>query len=181
MTRGKQKVYGIIIGCGLSALAVDMIIRRLGAAPAPANAGVVSRRTTTPTVAAEESLNIPLLAATRFPSLTTSGDAPASERDPFSLTPQTMLRLAPPAPVEPVSTVEVPELSPLGQFETNRTLSAVMRNGDSWIAIVDGVSVEPGQVVDGCVLREVRERSAWFTCPDGEAVLMLNDLVITNK
>ena len=180
MTRGKQKIYGIIIGGGLCALAVDIILRRVGS-PAPASAAVTTRTDAPTDAIADEKIDIPLLAATRFPVLTAPADVLGAERDPFALTPQTMLRLAPPAPVETKTTAEAPPSSPRVQFEDSRVLSAVMRNGDSWIAIIDGVAMEPGQVVDGCVLREVRERSAWFVCPDGEAVLTLNDLVITDK
>lgn len=58
-------------------------------------------------------------------------------------------------------------------FLAGHHLKAVLDDPRLKIAIVDGLWVRIGQTVDGCRLTKVEGIRASFTCPDGEAVLIL--------
>ena len=175
MLRAKKKrIYLGVIGlCGIALLVDRLVITQGATAPAEA------------------------LAHVRKPSLKPS-DADA-DRKTVSIPELPFPRMLKPMdPAEPMRDLFAPPDNRLGSDRTGNArgrrgtgtrgnassasrqaflashhLKAILDDPRLKIAIVDGLWVRIGQTVGGCRLTKVEGIRACFTCPDGEAVLIL--------
>ncbi len=60
-------------------------------------------------------------------------------------------------------------------FVTQHNLEAVLVHARLRIAVIDGVWLRIGDVIDGCTLEGIAGRTARFSCHDGEVVLDMSD------
>jgi len=169
MQRKRRTIYLAVIGVGLAALVLDRVISRGGPAQA-AGAITAPRAGAKPGAPAAAGADRLQLAVPPFPAAQTA-DMPEPMRDPFALTAYAHEKLSPPPPEVEVS----PEAQAARQvaFAERHVLSAVVLMDGSRVAVVDGLSVTTGQVLDGCVAAEIAARSVSFNCPNGETVLHL--------
>lgn len=174
MKRSRRKIYLAVIAVGIGALILDRVMTSRAPAPAagaPPAAPVSNGRTGTGAANERLLVNVP-----NFPGVPPQ-DAPSTGRsDPFAIAPATVAALAPPTPASQdpdAPAADAPKARRAAIFAADHVLSAVMRVGRSSVAVVDGLSVEIGHVIDDCRVTRIDARSVTFTCADGEAVLEL--------
>ena len=88
-------------------------------------------------------------------------------------------RINPPVAVGGTQAAEVGSASPTDPsatstsngFSERHRLSAVMQGADSAEALIDDQWLQPGDKLDGCILRRIEDQQAVFACLEGEATL----------
>ena len=161
MTRqNKNRTYIVVILLALCALAVDRFVLSGVTGPATVSADEATRELTariqalTPT-----GLSIPELP---FPRNLPSSNGRPVTRDLFA--PVTL------ETSDATDTLNATKKDRQTFAERNR-LEAVISDGSTHIAVINGLWIQPGQSHDGCVLTRVMGNRAHFKCPEGETVL----------
>jgi hypothetical protein len=86
--------------------------------------------------------------------------------------------LTPPPPFRESSAAEDGPAEPRSDFSERHQLSAVVHVGSTRIAVIDGLSISPGQQLDDCTLADLEPRAARFACPEGDVILTLDGAVL---
>lgn len=175
-----RKAYALILGLGLTGLAVDKLLLSDSGLGVPASASAMS-----PAIRADaviERLNLPAaeqrsLAARLDAIGRMIPDARTTVERSFD-----MSKLTRPAPAVAIALAEPEEATPrvftpseAALFESRHRLEGLMvpRDGVGGVAIVSGRQVRIGDDVDGFRLVELQPRSAWFIGHGGAVVLQL--------
>ncbi len=171
MNSRKKMIYGGIVGAGLIALLVDRLLPSdIGPGPAEAVASPGSHAAAAAPLTANP---LPQVVASPFPpGLRTQ----TGVRDVFAISPAVSERLDAQAEtaIDGSPAARRPGMRPrAAEFRDEHRLTAVLRDGQTQIAIVDGRWVREGEKIDGCPLRRVDGQTAWFECADAEAELTL--------
>ncbi len=172
----RRKILGICVAISIAGLGLDKLLLHSGAyGPRAANALAVRPPVTATPAAMDDKVDaIARLSLTPFPA-DLPDTAADNARDPFALAPAALAILAPPPSETPAEPEQGADAVDANNFDKKHRLSAVVRVDRCWLAIIDGMLLEPGQTLDGCSLVEVDEHSATFQCPHGSARLILEN------
>ena len=173
----KQKLYGVLLGVGLAALSADRLLigtdigpDQASAEPAQAYAGWVDRLPGLAVVVAQPSRNTrnrDQAVGDRVAALARREGVDVSQvRDAFvparSWLPES----------EPIGVVKKASGMSPEQFRLRHQMMAVVITDEASFVVVDGKTLQAGELVDGYRLVEIRERSAVFES-QGQAVELM--------
>lgn len=175
---GKKKVYALVLGLGVIALAVDKLaLTDSGAGP---QAAYAAGNQTRPSPPASDQSAVADGAATPIPELPFPRSLPPFDpamdrRDLFAIPKSIRERLKPAEPKNAPGADIGTKRGPSGAegFESRHRVSAVLSFGGESMAVVDDVRMRVGDILDDCELVEimVADRSVVFRCDNKKAIL----------
>jgi hypothetical protein len=175
LSKAKKRAYGAVIGVGLCALVGSWIFDD-GGAPATARAASSERPRERATAAIIAAASVPDLQAAPFPTGLSAFQGKELTRDPFTMSALARSALTPPPEALKPEDAAMNDPTPPGEaFRQRHQLSAVMRVGNSRVAVLNGILMTVGQTVDECELTRIDASAAHFDCPDGSIVLEIAD------
>ena len=180
MARKRKQIYAIILILGGIAFFVDRVFFRDSATtPSSALASPYSVQIeATPSQAVSNASSL-LIPAIPFPQNLPPYDPRFSIRDIFAPFPSRPHTDSSRIPADKDRSDIEKDMRPSNSatFMSQHRLDAVLNGKRLKIAIIDGQWFRIGDILDGCKLRKLEGKKAYFTCHDGDAVL---NLVITD-
>jgi hypothetical protein len=169
----RKKTYLAIVGLGLGALVIDRTLLRPDAEP---DAAAAAQGQPAPSAARPEiKVAIPLhIEVPPFPRDLPHPSTHAQQRDPFAISSRIEAILTGRTDLLEGGPDQAEKSRPgREQLASQRRLSAVVRVHGEWVAIIDGLKLTEGQVLDECRLSKITANSALFDCWDGKALLSI--------
>ena len=174
MSKGKKTIYLSVIGIGVIALAIDLLSGEGTATPATASAAISPQTAANVSAGPTSQLDAITVSVMPFPNDIANANVTEDWRDPFTISPKAMEKLAPSMPTPQEIEAQVKdETSFKESFCSNHTLSAVLQMDGSPIAVIDGKIVSEGQIISGCKLVKIEEKAAIFDCNGIQIILLL--------
>jgi len=172
MTSTRKRIYLIVIGVGGLALVVDRLVLS-DSATAPQTAEAASNGSESPAGVSAAPNKVPI-PAVPFPDNLPDVPQIAGLRDVFARPDNPEKAADRGGGARPKTRDESQVVSP-AEFVQRHSLEAVFREADLHVAVVNGRWLGVGDVMDACRLVGLRDPSARFACPTGEAVLDISD------
>ncbi len=168
MNRKKKQLYGLVLGVAAMALLADQVI--LQSTPESASAVPSTVSTTSSPQADAQSLTISVAAAP-FPQIDVLDSPLSTPRDPFAVSESVLAQMSGVGATRSGQQQQEPEATRAETFKQSHRLQGVLVNGDTPVAVVDGVFLNVGDALGYCEVTDIQSMAVTFACHDETVTL----------